>query len=466
MKFQYVLLLWMQCAAFLSSGKAIAQSGFNYTPLKDDVIKIAGSKKIITGQYLRDSLNTQGENKKYILEIYRDRYKSINELFDNKELIAASEVDAYLTSITNEIISKNPELKTIAPHFFFSRSWVPNAYSTGEGTIVFNIGLFTKLKNESQVAFVICHELAHLFLQHSNKKIEKHISMFYSDEFQKTLKKLQKKEFDRKAELDKLEMGMAFKSFRHSRDSESEADSTGLYFLQHTNYDCGEALTALALLDDIDAESIDINSSLKKLFTTAEFPFKDRWLQQEEVFFGGLEKKEKPIDDSLKTHPDCQVRIKKLTPVIEKIAQENTRKFLQPEQQFAEVQMRFQFEIINYCIAQKKVSRAMFYAVQLLEKYPENSYLVGTAGECFNEMYIKQKEHLLNTIAELPSPYREKKYNTILEFISRLSLKDINSLGYYFLKQYTGKFNNDENFKKIYEKSNQYFKNNQQATQL
>jgi len=440
-----------------------AQSTFEYKPVKDDSLELLSLQKAIRAQFEKDSLAISGENKKYILAIYKDRFREINELFEDKEAIAAAEVNTFLTGIANEVVNKNPDLKKLAPRIIFSRAYWPNAYSTGEGTIVFNIDLFVKLQNESQVAFVLCHELAHLYLDHSNKKITKYINTVYSDDFQQKLKDLKKQQYDKKAELDKLEMGIAFKSFRHSRDFESEADSVGLKFLKNTQYDCKEALNCLALLDEIDEEKLDFTTQLPKVFSFSEYPFKKRWIEKEAAFFGVTadNKEKKPIDDSLKTHPDCKVRIKTLTPLFEQLQLQGGQQFVQNQQQFNQLQQQFAFEETNYCFTKKHISKSLFNTICLLEKHPDNAYLVTLTGKCFNELYEKQKNHHLNNIVDLPSPFKEKNYNTLLEFISRLSLTDISSLGYNFMKRYSSTFAGNDDFKRAFDQSK---KNYEEAT--
>lgn len=439
---------------------AVAQPSFEYKPIHDDSLELLKLKTAIRKQFEKDSLGIDGENKKYILAIYNDRFQELNELFTEKEPIAATDANTYLSNISNEIINKNPELKKLAPRVIFSRAYWPNAYSTGEGTIVFNIDLFIKLQNESQVAFVLCHELSHLYLDHSNKKISKYINTVYSDDFQKKLKELKKQQYDKKAELDKLEMGIAFKSFRHSREFESEADSIGLKFLKNTGYDCREALTCLALLDEIDEEKLDFTTTLPKIFSFTEYPFRKRWIEKEAAFFGVTadNKETKATDDSLKTHPDCKVRIKTLTPLFERLQLQAGKTFVQDPQQFNLLQQQFAFEEINYCFNREHVSKSLFNAICLLQKHPGNPYLVTLTGKCFNEMYEKQKNHHLNNIVELPSPYKEKNYNTLLEFIGRLSLTDISNLGYQFMKQYSSTLAANTDFNKVFEQSQKNYK--------
>jgi len=428
-----------------------AQTAWLYTPVKDDDGKLKTLQAEIRKQYEKDSVSITGENKKYILEIYRDRLKGLNELFETKEPLYSPEAAAYLAGITNEIINKNPELKTLAPRVFFSRAWWPNAYSTGEGTIVFNIDLFTRLQNESQVAFVLCHELAHLYLNHSNKKITRYINTIYSEEYQQKLKEIKKKQYDKKEELDKLEMGFAFKSLRHSREFETEADSIGLRFMKNTNYNCKESLTCLGILDEIDEEKMDYSKQLPKLFSFSGYPFKTRWIEKEAAFFGVTAAVKDKLEDSLKTHPDCKERIKSLESILQRDSAAKGLSFVQSPEQFAQLQQLFAFEGINFSFQSKKVSRTLFNAIKLLEQNPQNVYLVTTIGNCFNQFFEKQKNHRLNNITDNPSPFREKNYNTLLEFISRLSLKDISHIGYHFMNQYSTAFSTDAAFSKAFQ---------------
>jgi Zn-dependent protease with chaperone function len=450
MFFRFIILL-----SFIALVTAIAhaQPSFEYKALQDDSAELVTLKNETRKQFVKDSLLINGENKKYILAIYKERFHDINELFHNKEAITDAAANAYLTGISNEILYKNPELKKLAPRIIFSRAYWPNAYSTGEGTIVFNIDLFVRLQNESQVAFVLCHELAHLYLDHSNKKINRYISTLYSEEVQQKLKELKKKTYDKKEELDKLEMGFAFNSFRHSRDSESEADSTALRFMKNTGYDCREALSCLALLDKIDEEQIDFTQELPAVFSFPAYPFRKRWIEKQAAFFGVTAdtKEKKAIEDSLKTHPDCKIRINTLSPLFEQLQIAGGQQFLQNQQQFNLLQQQFAFEVATYCFNTKKISKCLFNTLCLLKRYPGNVYLVTLAGRCLNELYAKQQVHELNKIAELPSPYKEKNYNTLLEFIGRLSLTELSSLAYHFMNQYSSSFSTHADFSKVFE---------------
>jgi hypothetical protein len=442
------LLLSLVTALVFTIYAANAQQPASYTPIQDDNVQLDLIKKAIHDNYRKDSAATAGEYKKYFIEFYKGRYDFINSMFTDKELIFTKEINDYLTAVVNEIFKTNPELKSLGTHFLFSRAYWPNAFSTGEGTIVFNIGLFIKLDNESQMVFTLCHELAHLYLQHSKKAIDHYIYTLYSDEFQAKLKALKKQEYEKNKELDKLEKGVVFTGRRHGREHESEADSMGLVFMKKTGFDTRESVSCLNILDTIDKDTYNTEEGLRSIFNFTEYPFQAKWLKKEEAFFG-VSAGNQPTDkeeDSLKTHPDCKVRMARLTPAVQQSFNSNAKKFVVDEAVFKKLQQQFSLETLPFCYNSKRVSRCLYLAMELYKKDPENAYVVATIGNCFNAFYQNQKSHTLNTVVSLPSPLGEKNYNTLLEFIQKINLQDMASIGYYFLKQHENKFAADKDF--------------------
>jgi len=438
-----------------------AQAPVSYSPLVNDSLQLVNIKNAIKQHYLKDSASISGENKKYIVNLYRERYQFLDDMFKEKEFMANAVPDEYLASLVNEIFKVNPELKKLGTRFLFSKVYWPNAFSTGEGTIVFNIGLFSKLDNESQVIFVLCHELAHLYLDHSTKAILQYVNTVYSEDFQDELKDIKKSKYEKNKQLDQLVKGITFKSRRHGREHESEADSVGLVFMQRTAFNVRASLTCLALLDSIDKERYVPEGDLQRLFNFSEYPFQKNWLKKEEAFFGGVTEKElnSKEKDSLKTHPDCKARIKRLTPTIEKLNSSGSD-FVVSEARFQELKQKFRYEIIEFCFTSTRVSRSLYYAMQSLNEDPGNAYLVSMIGKCFASFYEHQKEHTLNRVVDLPSPYLDKNYNTLLEFLQNIRINDMAAIGHYFLQSYESKLSSNADFMKTLTKSNAIFKNN------
>jgi Zn-dependent protease with chaperone function len=182
------------------------------------------------------------------------------------------------------------------------------------------MGLFEKLDNESQAAFVLCHELSHFYLNHSENSIRKYVNTLNSKEVQQDLKRIKNSEFKKREELEKLVKNITFNSRRHSRDHEAEADSMAIEFMRNTKFDLHESLTTLALLDSIDTDTLKTDLCLKKMFNSKEYPFKNKWIAKEEGLLGGHAElnEDESLADSLKTHPDCKARIKILEHLVTK----------------------------------------------------------------------------------------------------------------------------------------------------
>jgi Zn-dependent protease with chaperone function len=426
-----------------------AQMPASYIPLKEDSATLNKLLKETEANYKLETENYKGAYKKDFIEITKERYDYIKQQLTGNSLITSGEAYTYLQNIVSEIVKNNPVLKKTVTRILFSRAYWPNAVSLGEGTILFNIGLFHKLNNEAQAAFVLGHELAHLYLNHSGKSIEKYISTVNSEVFQKELKSISKSEYGQRGRVEKLIKGVAFDSRRHSRNNENEADDMAIEFLKSTNYDLSEALSCLALLDTVDLDKYKEGPAIDKHLHFATYPFQKKWIQEERKLFtdDALDTKTgKKEEDSLKTHPDCKIRIAKLEPKVKQLQKPGNRKFIVSEELFNKYSRDFDFEILDYCYRSNNLSRCLYFALEILSVEPGNLYAITKAGNCLNQFYINQKKHELNKITDLPGPFYDKKYNTLLRFIQNIRLADIASIAYYFMLQYETKFSADEDF--------------------
>jgi predicted metal-dependent hydrolase len=429
---------------------AFSQNLTYYTPPEDDAEKYKEWIDATEKRYKQDVLTLSGKNKKYLEQLYKERYESIKKMYDKKAIITASRATGYLQLLFNEILKSNAALRLSEARVAFARTWWPNASSMGEGTIIFNIGLFHKLKNESQAAFVICHELAHLYLNHSNNAIATYVNTIHSDEFQKELKKISQSQYQQNQQLENLVKTMAFGSRRHSREHEAEADSLALEWMKNTSFDVRESLTCLSLLDTVDRDKYNIAPPLNRTFNFKEYPFQERWVKEEQSLFNALaassEAEAKKEQDSLKTHPDCSIRVSKLAGRVQQYYSSSSRAFVVDEKLFRQLQSDFDYEIIDYCYRTDNVSRSLYYTLQMLQVQPDNTWLITNTGRCINKLFTAQKNHTLTQITDLPSPYNEKNYNALLHFIQRVRLTDLGAISYYFLQAWQSGLLANEDF--------------------
>lgn len=451
-------LIFLLALGLLSKSQGI----ITYSPFRDDSLALTKLSKATSLRFENDKAGISGENKKYIIEQYQERYDYLKKMYEQQEFITDAGASAYLNALMDVILQANPSVKITKPIVLFSKVYWPNASSLGEGTLVFNISLFNRLQNEAQVAFILCHELAHYYLNHSNKSILQYVNTLYSKEFQAELRDINKSEYLKGQRLKGLVKNISFKSRRHSRDHEVEADSMGLEFLKNTGYDVRESLSALALLDSVDNEKFANHLQLDKQLNFTAYPFQPRWIRAKSISLGeamaATGKPEDKDEDSLKTHPDCTARVQFLKARAETYYTAAQKPFIVNPSYFDTLVNRFDHERIVYCYKEDEVSRALFYSLQMFTVHPNDVFLATMIGKCFNAIYDAQQQHYLGRIIDLPSGTKDKKeYDVFLQFLQSLRLNDIASINYYFLEQQQAKFNTDAAFAKELNKSKTTF---------
>ncbi len=379
--------------------------------------------------------------KEELKDFYKARTQRIIDKIKNEHLIFDPKINDYFNSILSHLIEKNPKFEHKELKLFVTRYAWPNASCLGEGTLLLNLGLIRHLENESQVAFVIAHEMAHYYLDHVNQGVRDYYEELYSKETQKELKKISKSEFNQFERTAQLMKKMVYDDRKHSREHEAEADALGYEIIKNSKYDPSEIISLLSILDEIDGEKYSMPLPVGNIFNAENYPFRKRWLMEEQTMMGGVSKEEEGDwnSDSLRTHPDCQKRIEllsdKIKPNESKIKDE---KFLS----FAEAADK---EIILFEREFRMYGKALFHTLQLLQNNPDNVFLHTIVGQCFNALYMSQKNHELSKFVEKPSKRHDGEYNKILLMVQNLRLREMALVGYHYLKE-KEQFHKNENF--------------------
>ncbi len=256
--------------------------------------------------YLRSDLSGQGVllKESFQTKLEAIKLKSINEVSDvrfaaikNNAMITMFEMSQlqngftlfnkelmeYCQSLVNTIIQKNSNVLTDKIKVYISRSTSVNAFATDNGNIWITLGLLTRCNTESELAFVLCHELSHVVKQHSYSTT----ITTAQDAFNET--------------EDFLSV------HKYSQANELQADSLGLSLYLNTEY----SLKAIPRVYDILATSIlplvEYNKELSYPFSgkvadrdTGQVPF---WSQM------AIEKRD--VEES--SHPNIYSRRKVMT---------------------------------------------------------------------------------------------------------------------------------------------------------
>jgi hypothetical protein len=398
------------------------------------------------------------ERSKDYKEAYNGMFEMVEDLLISPLSVTEPVADNYIKSVVGKIITANPELKKLDLRVVFSRDISPNAYSIGDGTIAFNAGLFVFLENEAEMAFAICHELAHYYLDHSGKRIDKYISLNNNDSIKKELKRVFKQEYGVGAQLEKIFKTISFDIHRHSREGEEEADRGGMRFFKNTGYNGRGIISTLQKLDKIDDTAFFKPLDLSKAFTFPGHPFKERWIKNESVIFGalnpdealGLTKKER---DSLKTHPDCARRISLLS---DSAALIPGKDFQVNEALFLKLKEDFIPEMIEQVYKTGNISFNLYLSLRMLQENKHIPLAIYSVARDLNLLYKQQKEHELGLITDTENRFFDEDYNLLLRMLYRLRLYEIAELNTNFCSFYGEQMKNYEGFSEEMRKANQY----------
>ncbi|MEL7341667.1 MAG: M48 family metallopeptidase, partial [Bacteroidota bacterium] len=302
--------------------------------------------------------------------VYEGRSEGLVDQMLRQRLIFDPVIQSTLDQITDIIFAANPEIPQEEISIWLSRSAVPNASCHGEGTIVINAGLISRLENVEELAFVICHEIAHYLHDHVNRSVKAHFDFFYSEETAQELKRISEQEYGQFSKFREFMEGMVYEKGRHSRDHELEADAIGFELLRRTSFYVGGSINTLQILDRIDTESPDL-PSLKNTFDTPNYPFREAWTIDESGGFIMGKKHSWWEVDSLKTHPNCQDRIEALGTLAKTVTPAPHR--LQAD--FVALKDKMSFELVEYFHDRHNHGRVIHEARKLLLVYPDNAYL-------------------------------------------------------------------------------------------
>jgi predicted Zn-dependent protease len=167
-----------------------------------------------------------------------------------------TKLNAYVSSVGSKLarVSKDPSYPY---QFKVLNSNVVNAFALPGGPVYINKGLLSLLKNESQVAGVLGHEIGHITNRHGIEQLERNIGgTVLLNAISGILKKKEGKSLteDEINGLNKLGAGIVtLVNLGYSRDNEFEADASGLDYMYNAGYNPLGMTDVLKLLQSLEA---------------------------------------------------------------------------------------------------------------------------------------------------------------------------------------------------------------------
>ena len=378
----------------------------------------------------------------YMKSLYKGRFDFIVQTFNEDRFIVDSELNQYLTEVLQNIQKTNPEWPQDVSVYVY-RSSTPNAICFGEGTIAFSLSLLSRLENEDQVAYVLCHELAHHYGKHADIKVEDLTRLNFDKELSKQVKEIKSTTYGQYTKLKDLMQGLELSLNYHSREKEFEADSIGLQLFLNTSYQTLAPVRTMEILDSVDQSIYRSPLDLRKYFNFKGYSYKESWEQYTKSDTWYAKKNEV---DSLKTHPGCKKRSLALQRQLTRANRWPDEQVSSKDEVYSFIRTTSEFEMVESEYHFKGYGKALFQAIMMLEQFPDNAYLHGMIGKCLYKLYESQKNHVLGKVLELPDPRFNENYDRFLTFFHRLRLSELENLAYYYVTNQDEKYFSDEDF--------------------
>ena len=274
----------------------------------------------------------------------------IERLVRSGDALVNDEITTYLHQMTDVILRDNKELRKQLK-FFTLKSTVVNAYSFDKGYIFIDLGLIAQVESEAQLAYIMCHEIAHYTKQHQinsyvvNDQIER--NNYEGGEEEKYSDKCQ-----------------------YSREYESEADLEGFKMFERTLYNLKQAEKSFEMLQysHLPFELVEVK---KTFFERPNYVLPSRYFLKEvsPIRDNSYE------DDSKHTHPNTSKRRAAIAAIA--ADRENIKRTdaIVGKERFEYIRNISRMELCRLYLKNRDYPNALYASYILSMQFPNNQYV-------------------------------------------------------------------------------------------
>ena len=354
-------------------------------------------------------LKSEGEMPKAIIEVLKSQSNEaqfFSDLVKDGRIVYGSELNRYVDKIADELLKNNGELRKKIS-IFILKSPMVNATTMKENNIILvNIGLLAQVRNESELAWIIGHEIAHTTLPKN---------IYHNKNRIKSLNE--------------------FLAYNHgSREEESQADKISF--------------------DDYFKKSTYSTNAIRGVFDVLrygylpfdEIPFPKTEVEEnfysfdEKYFLANIKEIRSRDDyvDTLSTHPNVKKREEALLRMVAN-ANNNGTTNPQSDDLFEKIKNIARFECINYYLTFHIYDKAIYNIFILQKDFPKNRFLdVANAAAYYGFSKHRTNDSEQNTIIDYKEV--EGEMQQVSYFLNKINKKEANVLAarkvIYALKKY------------------------------
>lgn len=292
-------------------------------------------------------LEDQTKNSKDFLTNINFNYQ---ELLLSGKVMFGNSLCRYVEQIGVHLLeSENDSVKNKI-NFFILKSDVVNAFTTNDGNVFITIGLMAQIENESQLAFILSHEIEHYKQQHIINDF--HHRQNLNDEHDN---------------LDFSDLLIRNSKFSHSQ--ENEADTSGFKRLVRAGYSLENVIGVFDVLEFgyLPLEEFIVERSF---FESAEIKYDTCFLKKTAPINFEVED-----EDQYSSHPSIASRRSQLQILIDQHISSSGFEFLIDEHAFDIAKKSARFELIQIQYYKNNPEEGIYNAYCLLKIYPNDPFL-------------------------------------------------------------------------------------------
>ncbi|MBC7919764.1 MAG: M48 family metalloprotease [Ferruginibacter sp.] len=344
----------------------------------------------------------------------------LHDLLYSGQVLFNDPVGGYVNQVADQLLAGNPSLRKQI-RIYVVKSPSVNAFATNSGVILINLGLIAQLETESQLAFVLSHELTHY--------LKKHVMNQYVEE--------QKIEQGKRTYRSLSAEEKLLSRSNYSQELETEADLEGLATFLKSNYSTRQLNGVFDVLqysylpfDDVPFE--------KSFFETPH-------LQLPAAYFLGKVKAialPSEVEETKSSHPSINKRRASVLGRINRDEASTKGDYLVSKAAFAEARQTARYELSYLYLSGLQYEKAIYHSYLLLKEDSTSRYLRKNVAKALYGLsqYANQGAYAQVHDAEADT---EGCSQQVVHLFGKLTPKELNALALKYVRDLGKEFPED-----------------------
>lgn len=320
-------------------------------------------------------------------------------------LIFGTKMNAYLDKIVENLLKDETQLRSQI-HVYILRSAEVNAYATESGVLFVNLGMLAQVSNESELAFVLAHEISHFALGHK----------VYAESYYKR--------FDKN---DGLERWLEFQN--ELRQNETAADKTAAErFFKNSNYSYVDMMGIFDVLQYSDLPFSEV--AFDRSYTESScYQFPDKYFL---TTVQPITNRDDRVD-TLSTHPNIAKRRSAMNLQLARVSNDGRSAFVQSKELFEQVRKMARYACVELYLTEHEYDRAIYNINVLSKLYPNDPFLEEAKAVAWYGFSLHKNGS--SSMEGVVTPYKqvEGEMQQVCHFMSKLSRTESSALALRFL---------------------------------